>query len=278
MRRAIAAALEAGVNWFDTAPLYGHGHADELVAAALQGTDAIIATKVGVRWDGEGQHARSDLAADHVTADSDASLRRLGRDTLDLLQVHWPCQSATPLDETLGALQQAREAGKVRWIGVCNYNVAGVDALAEIGGVVSLQTPYSMLRREFEHGLRDACQRHGWGVLAYEPLCRGLLTAKFGPTTRFPDSDLRARDDRFKGRPYLRALTIASRLSLTARKHKVTAAALALAWVIKQPGMTAAIVGCKRPEQVEQNVVAARLAADEGVMADVEKIAAAWRG
>lgn len=276
--RAMSAAVDAGVNWFDTAPLYGHGHADELLAKNAQVKGAIIATKVGIRWDGPGAHARSDLCAAHIEADIDASLRRLGRDTLDLAQIHWPCQADTPLHESLGALRKARESGKIRWIGVSNYDAAGIDALGAIGGVVSLQTPYSMLRREFEHDLRAACDRHSLGVLAYEPLCRGLLTGKFTAAHQFSDSDLRARDDRFKGRGYLRALTIASRLKLLARRHETTAAALALAWAITQPSITAVIAGCKRIEQLTQNADAGRLIEDPAVLADIAPIAAAWRG
>lgn len=278
---AVHAALDRGVNWFDTAPLYGHGHADEVLAKALKGHHdrAIIATKVGVRWDGEGQHAESDLSADWLRADVDASLRRLGLERIDLLQVHWPCQHNTPLEETLGTLHALREAGKIRWIGLCNYNAAGLRAAEAIAPVHALQTPYSLLRREFEADLRDVAVSLGRGVLAYEPLCRGLLTGKYGPRQRFPDTDLRARDDRFQGNRYLRALTIVSRLSLIARRMGVPVAALAIAWVLRQPAITAAIAGAKRPSQVEENVLAMALAEDDSQpWAEVDRVVSAYRG
>ncbi len=275
---AVDVALDSGINFFDTAPLYGHGHADELLVRCLRGRDAVIATKVGVRWDGEGAHARSDLTADYIAADIDASLKRLGVDTIDLLQIHWPCELNTPLDETFSALQRAVDAGKVRYLGVCNYNADGLRACADVGQLAVLQTPYSILRREYEHGLSEAVEGLGLGVLAYEPLCRGLLTGKFTARHQFPESDLRARDDRFKGSRFLRGLTIASRLNLLAKRLDTSAAALAVAWVLSRPTVTCALVGAKRPEQVEQNADASRVAADSDAVAAIEAIAGAWRG
>lgn len=285
---AIEAALDAGINWLDTAPLYGHGRADRLIRETLGARrhDVVIATKVGVRWRGQDGHARSDLSARHIARDIDDSLARLGVDHIDLLQVHWPCQEGTPLEETVGALMAAQEAGKVRHVGLCNYGADGIVQARSLGRIVSLQTPYSMLRREFEGELRRACVAEGGeggqgealGVLAYEPLCRGLLAARYGPRHRFPDSDLRARDDRFQGPAWLRALTIARRLDLLAQRHGTTAAALAIAWVCRQPGVTAAVVGAKRAAQVRANAAAAALIADEALAGQVDAIAAAWRG
>ncbi len=283
---AMHAALDQGINWFDTAPLYGHGHADEVLARALIGRRdrVIIATKVGVRWDAEGHHPESVLTDQSLRDDLESSLRRLRTDHIDLLQVHWPCQHGTPLAQTLTTLHALRDEGKVRWLGLCNYNAVGLGAAALAGEVHSLQTPYSLLRREFESELRPVTATRGpgggpLGVLAYEPLCRGLLTGKYGPRQRFADSDLRARDDRFQGDRYLRALTIVSRLSLLARRIHVPVAALALAWALRQPGISAVIAGAKRAGQVAENARAMALAEDEAQpWAEVDRIVAAHRG
>ena len=277
---AVHQALDLGVNWFDTAPLYGHGHADEVLVRALgpRKHDVIIATKVGVRWDGEGMHARSELTRDWITADVDASLQRLGLDRIDLLQVHWPCESDTPLAESMGALADLKRAGKIRHVGLCNYDAAGLAEAAQYVDVVSLQTPFSMLRRELEHETLPYCRDHGLGVLAYEPLCRGLLTGKFKANARFPESDLRARDDRFQGARFLKALTIVSRLELLAKRKKVPIAALALGWVLRQPGLTCAIAGAKTPAQVREHAEVLKILDDDALWPEVDRIVAAYHG
>ena len=277
---AVHQALDLGVNWFDTAPLYGHGHADEVLVRALgpRKHDVIIATKVGVRWDGEGMHARSELTRDWITADVDASLQRLGLDRIDLLQVHWPCESDTPLAESMGALADLQRAGKIRHVGLCNYDAAGLAEAAQYVDIVSLQTPFSMLRRELEHETLPYCRDHGLGVLAYEPLCRGLLTGKFKANARFPESDLRARDDRFQGARFLKALTIVSRLELLAKRKKVPIAALALGWVLRQPGLTCAIAGAKTPAQVREHAEVLKILDDDTLWPEVDRIVAAYHG
>ncbi len=234
--------------------------------------DVLIATKVGIRWGREGEHAHSDLTADHIREDIDASLRRLGTETIDLLQVHWPCQSQTPLEQTMAALAQAVVAGKVRHVGLCNYNAAGLRAAKQQGAVASLQTPYSMLRREFEGELRGACLELPVGVLAYEPLCRGLLSGRFRADHRFPDSDQRARDERFQGRRFMSHLATASRLRLLGRRHDLPATALAIAWVCRQPAITAAIVGAKRADQVRENARAAEIIDRDELFAEVDSL------
>lgn len=286
--RAIHAALDAGIDWFDTAPLYGHGHADEVLVRALgpRLRDVVIATKVGARWDGEGEHARSDLSPEHVRSDVEASLRRLGVERLDLVQVHWPCESATPLEDTLGALEALRREGKVRHYGLCNYGAPELEqALAvapEGGGIRSLQTAYSMLRREFEGPLRTVCAPDPasprLGVLAYEPLCRGLLTGKFQTTPRFPDTDLRARDDRFSGVRFGRAVAFVNVLAQVADKVGVPTAALAIGWVASRPGVTAVIAGAKTPEQVRENVRAAELVDRRVLWEKLQPIVDRYRG
>ena len=258
LRAAVRAALDCGINWFDTAPLYGAGRADTVLAAAL-GPEGMIATKVGVRQGANG-HATSDLSAGHVIADAEASLLRLGRETIDLLQVHWPCEHGTPLESTFEALDQLRAAGKVRYVGVCNYNAVGLRHVRRIAPwVVTLQTPYSLLRRELEGELRDAAQ--GMGVLAYEVLVRGLLTGKFRHAPTFGEDDLRSRDDRFHGPRFDHARGLVTDLAKVAARLRLPVAAVPLGWALHQPGITHVIAGARHPDQIRQNAAAARLTA-----------------
>lgn len=274
---AIHAALDHGINWFDTAPLYGHGHADELLVKALgkRRHEVVIATKVGVRWQNlAGDHAFSDLQPDHIVEDCEASLRRLRLDTIPLLQVHWPCERDTPLEATLEALMALREGGKIRHFGLCNYGSRRLAAaMSYAPELASLQTPYSMLRREFEFVLRDVVapvgddgQRHPQlGVLAYETLCRGLLSGKFTRLPKFPSTDLRHKDERFHEPAWSRIQPLVQALRTVAGKLEVPSAALAVAWVLRQPGVSVAIVGAKRPEQVAEHIRALELLGREKV-------------
>jgi aryl-alcohol dehydrogenase-like predicted oxidoreductase len=276
---AVHTALDVGINWFDTAPLYGNGHGDEVLRSALGGRDdVIVATKVGVVLQGESGHAESKLDALHLREDLEASLRRLGREAIDLLQVHWPCQHGTPLEETFTTLQALKDEGKIRHIGVCNYGPDALDRLTAYADVVSLQTPYSLLRRELEVQALPICRHHGLGVLAYEPLCRGLLTGKFRSEPSFPDTDLRARDDRFKGRFFVHARRVAHDLGKLARRLEVSTAAVALGWVCAQPHITSAIAGAKTPAQVRENAQAHRFVDAPDLIEIIEKILHRHRG
>lgn len=275
---AIHRALDLGVTWFDTAPIYGWGHADEVLAKGLgsRKKDVVIATKVGVSRLGE--HAHSLLTPENLRADLEASLTRLGVDCIDLLQVHWPCESDTPFEVTFQALDALRQEGKFKHLGVCNYNAAALPKIAALTNLVSLQMGYSLLRREFEAGERAVCETLGLGMLAYEPLCRGLLTGKFTHAPTFPETDLRARDDRFKGSRFLHAQRLAADLSKVAAKVGVPTSAVAIGWVAAQPGVTAVLAGAKRPDQVEQNVRAAELVDKQKVWDVVNRIAAVHGG
>ena len=275
--QAVHAALDEGINWFDTAPLYGEGHADSILVQAL-GTrkqDVVIATKVGVRLGGDDGHAQSDLSARWIIEDTEASLTRLGLTCIDLLQVHWPCDSGTAFDETIEALEKLRENGKIRYYGLCNYDAADVRLAKSQPGMVSLQTPYSMLRREFEQTLLPACiSETPLAVLAYEPLCRGLLTGKFQNQPTFPDTDLRSWDERFQGSRFIHGQQLCESLAKVGEKLKLPTAAIAVGWAIAQPGITTAIVGAKNPEQVRQNVRAAELLHKPKALRIIDQIAA----
>ena len=173
-----------------------------------------------------------------------------------LFRSHWPCELGTPLEQTFEALEQLRQEGKVGAVGVCNYGPAELARVRAVAEVVSLQTPYSLLRREFEQGLRAASE--GLGVLAYEPLCRGLLAGGYRPGHRFGEDDLRSRDARFRGVRFARGAALARDLARVGEKVGLSASAVAIGWVAAQPGVTCVIAGARTPEQVRQNARAAR--------------------
>lgn len=277
--QAVRRALDLGIDWFDTAPIYGWGHADETLVAALgdRKRDVTIATKVGPIRGADG-HAHSILTPENLRADVEASLVRLGIETIDLLQVHAPCEAGTPLEVTYEALDALRREGKFRHLGVCNYDAATLEQIAALTPIVSLQMGYSLVRREFEHRERPTCERLGIGMLAYEPLCRGLLTGKYTYEPTFPETDLRSRDDRFKAHRFLHVQQLAADLAKVAAKVGVPTAAVAIGWVASRPGVTAVIAGAKRPEQVEQNVRAAEIVDKAKVWDVVERIAALHGG
>lgn len=275
---AIHEALALGVNWIDTAPIYGKGRSEEVIRKALADRPgrAIVATKVGVVWVGD--HAQSHLTAANVRADLEATLKRLGTDCIDLLQVHWPCEFGTPFEETYGALDALRREGKFRHLGVCNYNASALTEIAQITQIASLQTGYSLLRREAEHGLTDTAASLNIGVLAYEPLGRGLLTNKYAFPPGFPESDMRRRDDRFQGSKFFRIQKLAADLAQVAAKVGVPTAALAIGWVASRPGVTSVVCGAKGPEQVREHVQAARCVDHAKLWDVVDRIAAKHGG
>lgn len=282
---AVRRALELGVTLFDTAPLYGHGHADEVLKQALgeELSEVTIATKVGVRWDGTGEHAESDLSAAYVREDCEASLKRLGVDTLDLLQVHWPCEHDTPLEETLGALRALKSEGKLRHFGLCNYGSEDLRQALDGGDLSSFQTPYSMIRRELEDELMDVVRPPGAddsrvGVFAYETLARGILTGKFRSLPRFPKTDLRARDPRYWGTRFFRLTRWVDLLRQASERVDEPAAALAAGWALSRPAVSCVLIGAKRASQVEQNVRASDVAARPDVVHLLDRIAGAYRG
>ena len=283
--RTVHAALAAGVTWVDTAPLYGRGHADTVVRRALAGRPEVaVATKVGVQWrDTASGHAESLLTPAHIVADCTASLERLGRDRIDLLQVHWPDQHDTALEDSVAALEGLKAAGHIRAWGLCNYDATGLAQARALGRVSSLQTPYSLLRRELEGALGTEAQRVDASgtqvpVLAYETLVRGLLSGRFRTLPRFPDTDQRSWDERFAGRRFAHARALVTDLERVADKVGVTTAALAVGWVLSRPQVGGVIVGARRPEQIEQTVAAAALAPRRRLWSVVDRVASVHGG
>jgi aryl-alcohol dehydrogenase-like predicted oxidoreductase len=260
---AIHRALELGINWIDTAPVYGLGHSEEVVARAVAdwpGRKPYIFTKCGMVWD-QARKVDYSLHADSVRRECEASLRRLNVDAIDLYQVHWPADDPAETEEGWRQLAKLQREGKVRWIAASNFNLDELQAVQHIAPVTSLQPPNSLIRREAEIELFPYCQAQNIGVIAYSPMASGLLT---GAMTRdriaaFPLNDWRIRNPEFQEPKLSRNLAIAQRLRMVGQAHGVSAAEVAIAWVLRHPAVTGAIVGARNPRQVEGIVGAADL-------------------
>ncbi|MFZ0389756.1 MAG: aldo/keto reductase [Calditrichia bacterium] len=265
---AILRALDLGINWIDTAPAYGLGHSEEIVGQALQGKRdrVILATKCGLVWDNSGKVVRN-LKPDSIRREAEASLRRLKTDYIDLYQIHWPDKN-TEAEESWEAMARLQEEGKVRFIGVSNYNVSLLQKCEKRHHVDSLQPGYSLLNRGVEKAELPWCRENGTGVVAYSPLQSGLLTGKFDKS-RLAADDWRRKDNHFQEPRLSRNLEFADELQAIAAKYDKTAAQLAVAWVLNHPAVTAAIVGARRPSQIEETAGGADWQIDD---TDLKKI------
>jgi aryl-alcohol dehydrogenase-like predicted oxidoreductase len=275
--KAIHRALDLGVNLFDTAPIYGNGHAEVVLGRALANhrRDAIVATKCGPIVVRPGL-VRTELSAAAIAAQCEGSLRRLGTDWIDLLQIHWS-DASWPIEDTVIALGRLVREGKVRAIGVSNHAADELARGLSAGPLASVQERYSLLSRSVESAILPACRERSVGFLAYEPLGRGLLTGKFDERFRFPPGDVRASDPRFRGEAFRGHLAAADRLVALAGSHGVVASQLAVAWVLSRPGVTSAICGAKTAAQVACNVAAAGLDPDRQTLWEAESIFEAFQ-
>lgn len=258
----ISAALDAGINFIDTADVYNHGVSEEYIGKALQGRreGAIVATKVGMRW-GEGPNESGSSRA-HIMENVHASLRRLGMETIDLLQIH-AFDPETPLEETLSALNDLVRQGKVRYIGCSNYDAWRLTQALWISdrrgwaAFVSVQPEYNLLNREVERELVPACEEFGVGVIPYYPLAAGVLTGKYKPGEPAPEHTRGHNNPRFAERLQRQTLEATQRLDGWARERGHSVGELALAWLAAQPAVSTVIAGTRSPEQVTANARAA---------------------
>ena len=264
---AIHAALDRGVNWIDTAAVYGLGHSEEIVARALKGRSnkPLVFTKCERVWN-ERREIGKSLKADSIRREVEGSLRRLQLDVIDLYQIHWP-EPDEDIEEGWTAMAQLQREGKVRWIGVSNFNADQLRRVQAIAPITSLQPPYSMLAREIEGAVLPYTQANGIGVIVYSPMKSGLLS---GAMTRariaaMPDDDWRRRTPQFQEPRLTRNLELAELLRAIGQRHGRTPGEVAIAWTLRHPAVTAAIVGMRSARQVEGVIGAAdfRLAADE---------------
>lgn len=251
---AIHRALELGINWIDTAAIYGLGHSEEMVARALKewsGPRPLVFTKCSMRWHDDRSIWRS-LKATSLREELEASLRRLQVDAIDLCQVHWP-NPENEIEEGWETLARFREEGKVRWIGVSNFNVEQMKRALRIAPITSLQPPYSMLRRAVETDVLPFAQANGIGVINYSPMVSGLLTGKMTAerVAALPADDWRRRAVEFNEPRLSRNLKLVELLREIGASHSVEPGVVAVAWTLHHPAVTAAIVGGRSPRQVE---------------------------
>jgi aryl-alcohol dehydrogenase-like predicted oxidoreductase len=252
---AIRRALELGINWIDTAAVYGLGHSEEVVARALRdwkGARPHIFTKCGMIWDDKGKIGYS-LRAASVRRECEASLRRLQTDVIDLYQIHW---TADELDETLegwATLAALQKEGKIRWFGVCNASVDELEKLHAVSPVTSLQPPYSLIRRDVETAQLPWCVRAGTGVIVYSPMASGLLTGAMSREriAALPADDWRTRNDQFKEPKLSENLALVERLRAVGARHGRSAGEVAIAWTLREAAVTGAIVGARSAKQVD---------------------------
>ncbi len=267
--RAIHAALDAGMNFIDTAPAYGLGRSEEIVGKAIAGRrdDVVLATKCGLVWhtdagehffDEYGKRVHRFLGADSIRYEVEQSLRRLGTDVIDLYQTHWQ-DSSTPIEETMATLLALKAEGKIKAIGVSNATTEQMDEYREYGPVDTDQERYSMLDRELDSGQLAYCHSNDIAVLAYSPLAQGLLTGKVSAARELAKGDLRSGSPRFKRENRVKILDFLEGIRPIAEAHDAVLSQLAIAWALAQPGLTHVLVGARNPEQVSENAGAAEV-------------------
>lgn len=265
---SIREAVDLGINWIDTAAVYGLGHSEEVVARALAGVSKrpYVFTKCGRIWDEKGQIGKRIKAAS-IRAECEASLKRLKMDVIDLYQIHWP-EPDEDVEEGWQAVLKLKEEGKIRWGGVSNFSAEQMARAERFGPITSLQPPYSMIRPEVEESILPYCLKHNIGVIAYSPMASGLLTGKMTREriAAMPADDWRKEKNRHFQEPLLtRNLALVEKLAAIGTRHGRTPGEVAVAWVLRHPAVTAAIVGARHPGQLKELMGAAeyRLTADE---------------
>ena len=274
---AIHAALDHGINWIDTAAVYGLGHSEEVVARALAGraNRPYVFTKCARTWNDQRQ-IQKVLKRDSVRRECEESLRRLGVDVIDLYQIHWP-EPDEDVEEGWETLARLKDEGKVRWIGVSNFNMVQLDRIRSIAPVTSLQPPYSAISPEVEVSQLPYCLEHGIGVIVYSPMKSGLLAGKMTREriAALPEDDFRRRVPAFQEPLLTRNLALADVMKAIAARHGRTAGEAAIAWALRHPAVTAAIVGMRSAEQVAGVIGALefRLSAEEIAEIDAARAA-----
>ena len=269
---AIHKALDLGVNWIDTAAVYGLGHSEEVVARALKGRPnrPYVFTKCSMVWDGH-RDITNSLKADSIRQEVENSLRRLQVDVIDLYQIHWPNPEAD-IEEGWRTMADLKAEGKVRYIGVSNFNVEQMRRAQAVAPIDSLQPPYSLVRPEVGQEILPFCREQNIGVIVYAPMMSGLLTGKMTAQriARLEQDDWRRRSPEFQEPRLSRNLALVEKLREIGNRHGVTPGVVAIAWTLRNPAVTAAIVGGRRPEQVDETAKAGdfRLSEAEAVELD----------
>jgi len=270
---AINHALDLGINWIDTAAVYGLGHAEEVVARALEGRSdrPYIFTKCGRVWNERGEITGS-LKAQSIRRECENSLRRLQADVIDLYQIHWP-DPDPEIEEGWATMAELKKEGKVRYIGVSNFNVSQMLRAMEIAPISSLQPPFSLVEPDIRKDILPFCEKHNIGVIVYSPMASGLLTGSMSREriAKLPEDDWRRRDLQFREPRLSRNLELVEKLNEIAFMHNITPGAVAIAWTLRHPGVTGAIVGARRPEQVDGIIPAAEFRLTDSEAAELEE-------
>jgi aryl-alcohol dehydrogenase-like predicted oxidoreductase len=277
---AIHRGLELGVNWIDTAAVYGVGHSEEMVAQALKtwhGPRPYVFTKCVLRWDDKG-HVSQNHSAASIRQECEDSLRRLQIDVIDLYQMHWPPSDNGPgLEEAWRTMAALHKEGKVRWTGVSNFDVVQIKRAEKIAKPTSLQPPYSLIRRAVDKEILPYCRQEGIGVIAYAPMASGLLT---GAMTReraaaLPPDDFRSKNPEFREPRLSKNIDLVERLRKVGARHGRNSGEVAIAWVLSNPAVTGAIVGARNAKQAEGVMRAGELKLTPEEIAEIEGAAAA---
>ena len=272
--RTICAAVDGGVNWLDTAPIYGCGHSETVVGQALRQMrqKPLIATKCGLIWNDKRQKINC-LDAASILRECEDSLRRLGVETIDLYQLHWP-QPDAQLEEAWEAMARCVQQGKVRYLGASNVTTAHLERIAKVHPVAAIQPPYSMLRRDIEKELLSYCQRNAIGIVCYSPMQKGLLSGTFSKAKMqaLPADDHRHNDPMFHGDKLEAILAKVDALRPIAARFGKTVGQLAIAWTLRHPAITSAIVGARKPEQITSLLAAGDWTLDADTIAEIETI------
>ncbi len=272
--RTIFAAMDAGINWIDTAPIYGCGHSEYIAGQALRelSEKPLLATKCGLAWNDQKQKVNC-LDGPAIIAECEDSLRRLGVEVIDLYQMHWPVPDAK-VEEAWEAMATLVGQGKVRHIGVCNFSVEQLQRVSAICPPASLQPPYSMLARGIETAQQPYCEENNVGIVAYSPMQKGLLTGKFTKehVQTLAADDHRLRDRNFMGGKFEQNLEIVEALKPIAARNGKTLAQLAIAWTLRNEAVTAAIVGARRPGQIEETAAAGDWVLNDDDITEIETV------
>ena len=250
----IRKALDLGINFFDTADVYGFGYSEEILSKALgnQKKKVVIATKFGVKWDKSGRTDK-DISSKRVVEALDGSLKRLKIDCIPLYQIHWP-DFKTPISETMEALKKCQKAGKIKHIGCCNFSVDLIQEAQKISRIEALQAPYNIKEREIERELIHCCRKYKISIITYSTLLQGLFTGKYGRKSKFSKNDVRSRYENWVGEKFDKNLKIVEKLKKLSAFYKKTPAQIAIRWVLDNTNIASALVGVQKPEQIQENV------------------------
>ena len=274
---AIRHAIDSGINWIDTAAVYGNGHSEEVIGEALKAMPAdqrpLVFTKGGIVRDEKGENPRRIGERTHLRQELESSLKRLQVDVIDLYQMHWPSDDV-PLEDYWASLLELKAEGKVRHVGLSNHDAAQLEKAEAMGHVETLQPPFSMIRRETAEKILPWCAAHGTGVICYSPMQAGLLpgTMTAERVAAMPANDWRKASPEFQGEKLTANLKLAESLKPIAEKHGTSVSSVALAWCHAWPGLTATIVGARSPAQVDGWIDAASLELDAGDLADIARV------